>query len=112
VTTFTQGLTITAIGMGLVFLALGIVMLMMVLLQRIFSPAPGSNDALDSENMPTLPDAEAGRLAAIGAALALALAEESAAWSPAAASDGRHRGWAVLGRYRQLHAPRTREKRS
>ena len=43
---------------------------------------------------------------------ALALAEESAAWSPAAAPDGRHRGWAVVGRYRQLHAPRTREKRS
>ena len=111
-TTATKNRTITAMGPGLLFLALGIVMLAMALLRRILSPAPGSADASSSDNAPLITSAESDKLAAISAALALALAEESAVWSPTAAPDGRLRGWGVAGRYRQLHAPRSREKRS
>ena len=36
--TFWQGLWITAVGMGLVFLALGILVLAMMALERLFRP--------------------------------------------------------------------------
>jgi len=92
-------LAITVVGMGLVFLALGIVFLAMIVLQRVFSPPPA----------PAVEAPAAGRsaekIAAIGLALARALAEERSSISPAGPSSA----WAAAGRSRALNRPRSRE---
>jgi sodium pump decarboxylase gamma subunit len=113
VTATTEALTITAVGMGLVFLALGIVLLTMILLQKIFSrPAKAAPAALPAEETPpahpAVPPmaAMSEEVAAIAVALARAMAEETAGPAPAGLS-----AWAGAGRYRQLNQPLMREKK-
>jgi len=113
VSTVTQGLYITVIGMGLVFLTLGIILLLMILLTKIF-PAkdaePTETHPSPSRAEPT--DIERKKVAAISVAIEWALAEEHRFHSPAASFVPRSEltGWAAAGRSRQLNAPRSREK--
>ena len=77
--TFTHGLILTVVGMGLVFLALGIFLVSMMVLTRLF---PGQRTRAESEAVvkskgqpPSTPSA--AKVAAIGAALAVWLQEPS-----------------------------------
>jgi len=107
-----QGLTITAVGMGLVFLALGIVLLTMILLQKIFpqKAAARNETAQENEAEPAAAPAEAvlasEKVAAISVALAYVLAEERAGATPVCPS-----AWAAIGRSRQLNQPLARERK-
>lgn len=101
--TFLQGLSITVVGMGLVFAALGILLGVMVALERAFRPrAPRAPVSQAAEAH------EAGEDLALVAAIGLALAQAAAQEQPwmevpewAEAGPG---PWAVAGRRRQVHA--------
>jgi len=97
--TVLQGLYITVAGMGLVFAALGLLLLAMVALDRAFRPRPA--DLLVEEAGPEVPEEDLALVAAVGLALALAEAEgaEEGA-SPEVLPPGR--GWILAGRSRQV----------
>jgi sodium pump decarboxylase gamma subunit len=71
--TFTHGLVLTVVGMGLVFLALGILLISMVILTRLF-PSRETNARVDTAKaggqVPPSGPSEA-EVAAIGAALSI-----------------------------------------
>ena len=73
--TVLQGLTITAAGMGLVFLALGLLVIAMRLMTRYLRPPATASKEMDQRE-PALGDR--ARIAAIAAALVLAQAHETA----------------------------------
>jgi Na+-transporting methylmalonyl-CoA/oxaloacetate decarboxylase gamma subunit len=68
----THGLVLTVVGMGLVFLALGIFLVSMVVLTRLFpgQRTRGKSEAPERKARPSSSPSEA-ELAAIGAALAV-----------------------------------------
>jgi len=70
--TFLQGIYITVVGMGLVFLSLALLLLAMIALERFFRPGETRAVAPAEETL----SAERRRVAAIAAAIAAAMAEE------------------------------------
>lgn len=67
----THGLVLTVVGMGLVFLALGILLASMVALTRLF-PARGKSTGVAADEAKARPSGPSeAELAAIGAALAV-----------------------------------------
>lgn len=100
--TVLQGLSITVVGMGLVFAALGILFGVMVALERAFRPRP------TQAQVPQAAEAqEAGEELALIAAMGLALAQAAAreqAWMEAPEWAEESGAWAAAGRRRQVHA--------
>jgi sodium pump decarboxylase gamma subunit len=104
--TFLQGLWITVVGMGLVFSALGILVLAMMALDRLFRPKgeeAGPGETLEE------PSAEEEEVAAIAVALASLLKEVQVRDRQlgSALRDGPG-SWGVVGRGRQLQVGRSR----
>jgi len=95
--TFLQGIYVTVVGMGLVFLSLGILLLAMIALERLFRPRetrvvppPEETDRAERE-----------RVAAIAVALASAMAKgESVRVEEGLGAGLREKTspWALLGR--------------
>lgn len=106
--TFLQGLWITGVGMGLVFLALGILVLAMMALERLFRPrAKGTITAGAAEE----PSTEEEEIAAIAVALASLLTKREAQVGDrqlGSALRGGPGSWSVVGRGQQLRGGRTR----
>jgi len=99
-----QALYITAVGMGLVFLALGIVLLAMLALRKAFprrDVAPAGETSQAEVSRPT-----PAQVAAIAVALARSRAEARRPAAPAGPS-----GWLSVGRSRQLQQPLSRERK-
>ncbi|MGQ9458697.1 MAG: OadG family protein [Anaerolineae bacterium] len=101
--TVLQGLSITVVGMGLVFAALGILLGVMVVLERAFRPrAPHAPIPQAAEVH------EAGEdlalIAAIGLALAQVAAREQAWIGIPERAEAEPGPWAIAGRRRQVHA--------
>lgn len=106
-----QGATITIVGMGLVFLALGAILLLMKLLTWLFPP--GETAAGSPQTDVTLVgngDLHDEKIAAISAALALALDEAQVGHSQQE-SPLPIDAWVAAGRSRQLSHPMSRERR-
>jgi sodium pump decarboxylase gamma subunit len=106
--TFLQGLWITVMGMGLVFLALGILVLAMMALERLFRPrAKGAMARGGAEE----PSTEGEEIAAIAVALASLLRKKEARVEDrqlgSALGDGPS-SWSVVGRGQQLRMGRIR----
>ena len=99
--TVLQGLYITVVGMGLVFVALCIFWVAMVILDRVFRPREGGEAAA-----PAGVTDERARVAAIAVALvqARATAERGQPRDATlgAALGGETSGWAAAGRARQV----------
>jgi len=70
VTLIQQGLLISLLGLLLTFLALGILILTIIILQRLFSPAPASSPTEEPDD-PGLSGGEGELAAVIAAALLL-----------------------------------------
>ena len=70
--TLLQGIYVTVIGMGLVFLCLGILLLAMIALERLFRPEETGVVAPPPKG---ISKAEEGKVAAIAVAIASALTE-------------------------------------
>jgi len=119
--TFLQGLWITVMGMGLVFLALGILVLAMMALERLFRPrAKGAMASEGAEESST----EEEEIAAIAVALASLLADRSTLRRGSGLMTGRETqvrnrelgsalrdgpgSWSVVGRGQQLRMGRIR----
>jgi Na+-transporting methylmalonyl-CoA/oxaloacetate decarboxylase gamma subunit len=105
--TFTHGLILTVVGMGLVFLALGIFLVSMMVLTRLFSGqrARGKTEVVKPKTPPSSSPSEA-ELAAIGTAMAVWLQEPTpSVFDPqlgaALASDPSPWGIAARGTQRQ-----------
>ncbi len=106
--TFLQGLWITVVGMGLVFLALGILVLAMMVLERLFRPrAEGALATGVAEE----PSTEEEEIVAIAVALASLLTKKEAQVGDrqlgSALGDGPG-SWSVVGRGQQLRGGRIR----
>jgi Na+-transporting methylmalonyl-CoA/oxaloacetate decarboxylase gamma subunit len=104
--TFLQGLWITVVGMGLVFLALGILVLAMMALERLFRPkAKGAVAKGGAENL----SIEEEEVVAIAVAMASLLAKKEALVGDrqlgSALGDGPG-SWSVVGRGQQLRGGR------
>jgi len=106
--TFLQGLWITVMGMGLVFLALGILVLAMMALERLFRPrAKGAMASGGAEESST----EEEEIAAITVALASLLAKKEAQVGNRQLGSALRDGpgsWSVVGRGQQLRGGRIR----
>jgi sodium pump decarboxylase gamma subunit len=106
--TFLQGLWITIIGMSLVFLALGILVLAMMALERLFRPRAQEVVATEVAEGPSTGEEE---IVAIAVALASLLAKKEAPVRDrqlgSALGDGVG-SWSVAGRGQQLRGGRTR----
>ena len=106
--TFLQGLWITVVGMSLVFLALGILVLAMIVLDRLFRPK--AEGALATGGAPEEPSTEE-EIVAIAVALASLLTKQEAPVGDrqlgAALGDGLG-SWSVVGRGQQLRMGRIR----
>jgi Na+-transporting methylmalonyl-CoA/oxaloacetate decarboxylase gamma subunit len=119
--TFLQGLWITVMGMGLVFLALGVLVLAMMALDRLFRPrAKGAMARGGAEERST----EEEEIAAIAVALASLLADRSTFRRVSGFMTGREAQaedqqlgsalgdglgpWSVVGRGQQLRGGRIR----
>jgi len=116
VSTVVHGLYITVLGMGLVFLTLGAIYLLITLLVKLLPPrtAPAvPHVSAPAPDEPAGGDLEGEKIAAIGIALARALADEPNALAPTGAEvSGRANSWVAAGRTRQLNHPQSREKKS
>ena len=106
--TFLQGLWITVVGMGLVFLALGLLVLAMIALKRLFRPRAEGAMVRRAVEEPLTGEEE---IVAIAVALASLLTKKEAP------VGGRQLGsvlgdgpgsWSVVGRGQQLRAGRIR----
>ena len=105
----TQALSITVIGMALVFLALALVMLATMALERLFRALPvESTGCEEAETLPLTED-EAKIAAVIGAALAI-IAQEAETPPPATLPPQQvltladmARGWRAAGRLEAIH---------
>jgi sodium pump decarboxylase gamma subunit len=106
--TFLQGLWITVVGMGLVFLALGILVLAMMALERLFRPKAKGTMATETAEEPSKEEEE---IVAIAVALASLLTEKEAQVGyrqlGSALGDGPG-SWSVVGRGQQLRMGRIR----
>ena len=96
--TFLQGLWITVVGMSLVFLALGILVLAMMALERLFRPKTEGTMAAVAPEEPSTGEEE---IAAIAVALASLLTKKEAPVGDrqlgSALGDGPG-SWSVVGR--------------
>ena len=105
--TFLQGLWITAMGMGLVFLALGLLVLAMMALERLFQPRTEKAMVTGGAEEPSTEE----EIAAIAVALASLLAKKEARVEDrqlgSALGDGPG-SWSVVGRGQQLRTGRVR----
>jgi sodium pump decarboxylase gamma subunit len=100
--TFLQGLWITIMGMGLVFLALGILVLAMMALERLFRPRAEGVMATRAAEEPSTEEEE---IVAIAVALASLLTKKEAQARDrqlGSALGDRPGSWSVVGRGRQL----------
>ena len=106
--TFLQGLWITVVGMGLVFLALGILILAMMVLERLFRPRAKEAMATEAAEEPSTEEEE---IVAIAVALASLLTKKEAPVGNrqlgSALKDGPG-SWSVVGRGQQLRGGRIR----
>ena len=106
--TFWQGLWIAVVGMGLVFLALGILVLAMMALERLFRPRAKGAMATGAAEEPSTEEEE---IAAIAVALASLLTKKEARVGNrqlgSALGDGPG-SWSVVGRGQQLRVGRIR----
>ena len=106
--TFLQGLWIAVVGMGLVFLALGILVLAMMALERLFRPRAEGAMARGAAEEPSTEEEE---IAALAAALASLLTRKEAPVVDlqlgSALGDGPG-SWSVVGRGQQWRGGRTR----
>jgi sodium pump decarboxylase gamma subunit len=106
--TFFHGLWITVVGMGLVFLALGILVLAMMALERLFRPRAKEAMATEAAEEPSIEEEE---IAAIAVALtSLLTGKEAPVWDRqlgSALEDGPG-SWSVVGRGQQLRVRRIR----
>jgi sodium pump decarboxylase gamma subunit len=106
--TFFHGLWITVVGMGLVFLALGILVLAMMALERLFRPRAKGVMATGAAEEPSIEEEE---IAAIAVALtSLLTRKEAPVWDRklgSALGDGPG-PWSVVGRGQQLRVRRIR----
>ena len=106
--TFLQGLWITVMGMGLVFLALGILVLAMMALDRLFRPSAKGPMATEAAEEPSTEEEE---IAAIAVALASLLTKKEAPVGNrqlgSALGDGPS-PWSVVGRGQRLLVGRIR----
>ena len=106
--TFLHGLWITVMGMGLVFLALGLLVLAMIALDRLFRPRAKGAMATGAAEEPSTEEEE---IAAIAVALASLLTKKEALVRHqqlgAALGDGPG-SWSVVGRGQQLRVGRIR----
>lgn len=104
--TFLQGLWITVVGMGLVFLALGILVLAMMALERLFRPKAKGAMVTGAAGEPSTEEEE---IAAIAVALASLLAKKEAPVGNrqlgSALGDGPG-SWSVVGQGQQLRVGR------
>jgi sodium pump decarboxylase gamma subunit len=77
--TLLQGIHVTVIGMGLVFFSLGILLLAMIALERLFRPdsfsSPGSSPGVVAPPPEGVSKGEEEKVAAIAVAIASVLAE-------------------------------------
>ena len=106
--TFLQGLWITAVGMGLVFLALGILVLAMMALERLFRPRAEGAMVTDAAEEPSTEEEE---IAAIAVALANLLTKKEAQVGDRQLGSALRDGpgsWSVVGRGQQLRMGRIR----
>jgi sodium pump decarboxylase gamma subunit len=105
--TFLQGLWITVVGMGLVFLALGILVLAMMALERLFRPRAKGAMATGAAEEPSTEEEE---IVAIAVALASLLTRREAQLNQqlgSALGDGPG-SWSVVGRRQQLQGGKFR----
>jgi sodium pump decarboxylase gamma subunit len=106
--TFLHGLWITVMGMGLVFLALGILVAAMMALERLFRPRAEGAMATGAAEEPSTDEEE---IAAIAVALASLLTKQEAQVGDrqlgSALGDGLG-SWSVAGRGQQLRGGRIR----
>jgi sodium pump decarboxylase gamma subunit len=106
--TFLQGLWITVVGMGLVFLALGILVLAMMALERLFQPR--AKKAVVTGVMEK-PSTEEEEIVAIAVALASLLTKKEAQVGDRQLGSALRDGpgsWSVVGRGQQLRMGRIR----
>jgi Na+-transporting methylmalonyl-CoA/oxaloacetate decarboxylase gamma subunit len=106
--TFLQGLWITGVGMGLVFLALGILVLAMMALERLFRPRAEGAMVTDAAEKPSMEEEE---IVAIAVALASLLTKKEAQVGDrqlGSALRGGPGSWSVVGRGQQLRGGRIR----
>lgn len=87
--------------MGLVFLALGVLLLVMVVLDRAFQPSPKAVGMPGETGPEAREEDDLALIAAVGLALALAEAEESPEETPQAAGTA-GQGWTMAGRSREI----------
>ena len=106
--TFLQGLWITVVGMGLVFLALSLLVLAMIALERLFQPRAEKAMVTGVTEEPSMEEEE---IAAIAVALASLLVKKEARVEDrqlgSALGDGPG-SWSVVGRGQQLRTGRVR----
>ena len=105
---FWQGLYVTVAGMGLVFLSLGILMLAMLALGRVFRQPGPQNTAPKTTPAPISPSAEAETMVA---ALAVALTRSQRLATPGMRvitpkpTEGRAASaWSLVGRQRLMES--------
>ena len=106
--TFLQGLWITGVGMGLVFLALGILVLAMMALERLFRRKAEGALATGAAEEPSTEEEE---IVAIAVALASLLTKKEAQVGDrqlGSALRGGPGSWSVVGRGQQLRGGRIR----
>jgi Na+-transporting methylmalonyl-CoA/oxaloacetate decarboxylase gamma subunit len=108
--TFLQGIYVTVIGMGLVFFSLGILLLAMIALERLFRPDSFSSPGVVAPPPKEVSKGEEEKVAAIAVAIASALAEADSVGSTELTEvrvEGAELGaglrektspWAILGR--------------
>ena len=104
--TFLQGLWITVVGMGLVFLALGILVLAMMALDRLFRPRAKEAMATEAAEEPSTGEEE---IVAIAVALASLLTKKEAHVGDrqlGSALRDAPGSWGVVGRGQQLQVGR------
>jgi Na+-transporting methylmalonyl-CoA/oxaloacetate decarboxylase gamma subunit len=107
--TFLQGLWITGVGMGLVFLALGLLVAAMMALERLFRPR--AKGAMATGGGAEEASTEEEEIVAIAVALASLLTKQEAQIGGrqlgSALGDGPG-SWSVVGRGQQLRVGRIR----
>jgi len=111
-----QGLGLSVIGMGLTFAALGLVIVVMILLQRLFSPLPASDQPEMGETLLVSTPAHGTEdeiVAAIAAALAYLGALRIGGAGLGSALESQRGRWWMIGRaqHHLVGAPRTRSTR-
>ncbi len=106
-----QGLGLSVLGIGLTFAALGLVILAIIWLQRVFPPAPAASGERETAEVPAIhvpvesPEEEI--VAAIAAALAYLRSEKAGASALGVALQAERGRWWTMGRLQQLRGGST-----